>query len=146
MRKNVIKTVIMGIIMIMILSFGNTVLGTEIEKINLDYENLTMNVGETALILYTVEPSGANNVGNRTWLSHNPEIVEVDENGKITAKKEGIAQIELVINASKESGETYSATSKCEITVKNVGNNKTVTEDVKDEQVELISELPDATI
>lgn len=118
MKRFVIKTSIMGILMIILLSIGKFSLAKEFERIQLTYENLVMDQGDTTLMLYTISPAGSDNIENRTWLSHDPEIVEIDENGTITAKKEGTATIELVINGKKETGEDYSETAKCEITVR----------------------------
>lgn len=118
MKRFVIKTSIVGILMIILLSIGNFSLAKEFERIQLTYENLVMDQGDTTLMLYTISPAGSDNIENRTWLSHDPEIVEIDENGTITAKKEGTATIELVINGKKETGEDYSETAKCEITVR----------------------------
>ncbi len=108
----------MGILMIILLSIGKFSLAKEFERIQLTYENLVMDQGDTTLMLYTISPAGSDNIENRTWLSHDPEIVEIDENGTITAKKEGTATIELVINGKRETGEDYSETAKCEITVR----------------------------
>ena len=118
MKRFVIKTSIVGILMIILLSIGNFSLAKEFERIQLTSENLVMDQGDTTLMLYTISPAGSDNIENRTWLSHDPEIVEIDENGTITAKKEGTATIELVINGKKETGEDYSETAKCEITVR----------------------------
>ena len=118
MKRFVIKTSIVGILMIILLSIGNFSLAKEFERIQLTSENLVMDQGDTTLMLYTVSPAGSDNIENRTWLSHDPEIVEIDENGTITAKKEGTATIELVINGKRETGEDYSETAKCEITVR----------------------------
>lgn len=118
MKRFVIKTSIMGILMIILLSIGKFSLAKEFERIQLTYENLVMDQGDTTLMLYTISPAGSDNIENRTWLSHDPEIVEIDENGTITAKKEGTATIELVINGKRETGEDYSETAKCEITVR----------------------------
>lgn len=118
MKRFVIKTSIVGILMIILLSIGNFSLAKEFERIQLTYENLVMDQGDTTLMLYTISPAGSDNIENRTWLSHDPEIVEIDENGTITAKKEGTATIELVINGKRETGEDYSETAKCEITVR----------------------------
>lgn len=118
MKRFVIKTSIVGILMIILLSIGNFSLAKEFERIQLTSENLVMDQGDTTLMLYTISPAGSDNIENRTWLSHDPEIVEIDENGTITAKKEGTATIELVINGKRETGEDYSETAKCEITVR----------------------------
>ena len=118
MKRFVIKTSIMGILMIILLSIGKFSLAKEFERIQLTSENLVMDQGDTTLMLYTISPAGSDNIENRTWLSHDPEIVEIDENGTITAKKEGTATIELVINGKRETGEDYSETAKCEITVR----------------------------
>ena len=71
-------------------------------------DNLTLNPGNTKnmeLAVYTttgresMESHGGMRRVNRrvnakaTWVSSNPDVVEVDDNGKIIAKKEGTAQI-----------------------------------------------------
>lgn len=131
MKRFVIKTSIVGILMIILLSIGNFSLAKEFERIQLTYENLVMDQGDTTLMLYTISPAGSDNIENRTWLSHDPEIVEIDENGTITAKKEGTATIELVINGKRETGEDYSETAKCEITVRASQDSDPTFEEVK---------------
>ena len=131
MKRFVIKTSIVGILMIILLSIGNFSLAKEFERIQLTSENLVMDQGDTTLMLYTISPAGSDNIENRTWLSHDPEIVEIDENGTITAKKEGTATIELVINGKRETGEDYSETAKCEITVRASQDSDPTFEEVK---------------
>ena len=68
----------------------------------------TMNVGTNAQCTVTISPDNATNQ-NVTWESSAPSIIEVDQNGKLTAKSTGTATITVssqdgggVIPVSKE--------------------------------------------
>lgn len=129
MKKNGAKKLLIAVMLIIILGLTSmSVWAVEFDKVILEYQSLTMNVGETALMLPTVAPAGADNVTNKTWLSHDSEVVEVDQNGKVTAKKEGLTHIEYVISGKRENGEEYSATAQCEIIVKTSENNVSIAE------------------
>ena len=58
---------------------------TEVTNVTLDQTSLSLEVGATATIVATVEPTGAATV---TWASQNPAVATVD-NGVVTARTEG---------------------------------------------------------
>lgn len=58
------------------------------EKIILDKESLTLEIGDTAKLTATVTPSNTTD-GDVTWYSNDESIVTVDENGNITAVSAG---------------------------------------------------------
>ncbi len=91
-------------------------------SVSLDKTNLALSVGSSSTIKKTVSPSNAYNK-NVTWTSSNPNVATVDKNGKVTAKKVGVA----VITCKTQSG---GKTAKCRVTVsgipvKTVSLNKT---------------------
>lgn len=78
-----------------------------VTKLSLTAPN-TMNVGTNAQCTVTISPDNATNQ-NVTWESSAPSIIEVDQNGNLTAKSTGTATITVssqdgggVIPVSKE--------------------------------------------
>ncbi|WP_299090241.1 immunoglobulin-like domain-containing protein [uncultured Metabacillus sp.] len=61
-------------------------------SVTLDQETLKLSEGKTAQLTATVAPNDAVNK-EVVWSSNNEQIATVDENGKVTALKEGIAKI-----------------------------------------------------
>lgn len=80
-----------------------------VNKILLEKTNITLNEGEKAVLTAVVLPENADNT-DFSWSSADSEIAVVDENGVITAIKEGNTQI---IATTEESG----FTAKCDVTV-----------------------------
>lgn len=78
--------------------------------VELDEEELSLRVGETDVLHATVKPENATNKRVK-WESSDPEIVEVDEEGKITAISPGTA----TITVTTEDG---NKTDSVEVTVK----------------------------
>ena len=66
-----------------------------VERISLDKENLTLEEGENEMLVHTIFPSNAENK-EVTWISSDPEVVAVSENGELTAGKEGTATITVI--------------------------------------------------
>ena len=62
-----------------------------------------MKKGETKQLAYTSVPDGSI-ISDPLWESSDPSVVEVDENGKVTAEEAGEAKVELK-NAEKVLGE-----------------------------------------
>lgn len=105
MKKSVIKICVVGTLMIAsVLCLSGIVQAKEMEEIHLEQTEITLEEGKSTLLLYTVSPAGTDNITEKTWLSHNSGIATVDENGKITAQKEGTTDIDLVLIAKKEDG------------------------------------------
>ena len=78
--------------------------------VTLDKTELTLIEGETADLVATVTPDDADNK-NVIWSSSDESIATVDQDGKVTAVKEGVA----VITVTTEDG---GKTATCEVTIK----------------------------
>lgn len=63
-----------------------------VSGVELDINSVEMTVGDTAWLQANVLPQKANNQ-NVLWTSTNKSVVDVDENGKLTAKKKGTASV-----------------------------------------------------
>lgn len=83
--------------------------GIPVIGVTLNKDKLSLKKGESENLIATVMPENASNKGV-IWISSDPSIVTVDENGKITAIKEGTATITVI---TKE-GEL---TDSCEVSV-----------------------------
>lgn len=81
----------------------------EAESIVLDKTELSLEKDDTAVLTATVKPDNAQ--FELTWKSSNSAVAEVDENGKITAKGEGVATITVSIDNGRLSD-------SCSVTVK----------------------------
>ncbi len=82
----------------------------KVTGINLDKEELYISIGENLKINAYIEPANANNT-KINFKSDDEKIATIDENGVITAQKEG----ETIIYAISEENENIKA--KCKITV-----------------------------
>ena len=82
----------------------------KVTGINLDKEELYISIGENLKINAYIEPANANNT-KINFKSDDEKIATIDENGVITAQKEG----ETIIYAISEENENIK--SKCKITV-----------------------------
>ncbi|MGN0390327.1 MAG: Ig-like domain-containing protein, partial [Wujia sp.] len=78
-----------------------------VTSVKLNKVNLSLEEGQEETLIATVEPEDATN-REVTWTSGNPSVAAVDENGKVTAKKEGEAVI--TAEAKDESGKKTSCT------------------------------------
>lgn len=81
----------------------------------LNKNNLSMEIGQSETLIATIKPDNATNK-SITWESSNTSVVEVDQNGKVTAKNNG----SVTITAKASNG--FIAT--CHITVVNNTYNK----------------------
>ncbi len=87
--------------------------------ISLDYPTALLRKGDELQLKATVEPSYAD--PTVTWSSGNEEFATVDETGKVTAVKEGIATITArATNGTTDTGDDKIAT--CQIRVTDVNN------------------------
>ena len=77
--------------------------------ITLDKTKLSLEEAKTEKLTATVLPENATNK-KITWHSDKPEVAEVDQNGKVTAKKTGTAKITVTT-------EDGSKTAECTVTV-----------------------------
>jgi len=67
-----------------------------VSRIGLNKTKLNMKVGRTANLTAIVEPEETTDK-TVTWVSSNPEVVEVSCCGKVSAKSEGVATIYTAI-------------------------------------------------
>ena len=79
-----------------------------VDSISVSVKNITLKKGDTYKLTAAVLPDNATNK-LLTWISSNPSIVTVDENGNINCIKEGTAKITTKSNNNK--------TASCTITV-----------------------------
>ena len=94
--------------------------------IKLNKESVTLLKGQTDTLITTFAPEDTTFVGKASYKSSDESIITVNEDGKITAIKEG----EATVTATVKDGENeFSAT--CEITVNEIPLN-TITIDKKD--------------
>ncbi len=96
----------------------------KLKNVSID-QSVSLTVGDSYSYKVSYIPGGTENqVTKMTWESSDPSIVSVDENGKIVAKKNGVATI--TVTASKERGAC-----KCKSTVRvtdtNIGSVKKAT-------------------
>ncbi len=67
----------------------------KVTSVNLNYDNLTLLVGEKAKLVANIDPSDATNQ-LVSWKSSNSKIARVDANGLVTANKAGYAEIKVI--------------------------------------------------
>ncbi|WP_315109800.1 Ig-like domain-containing protein [Clostridium intestinale] len=108
---------------------SSTVVVTEI---SLNKTSLSLNVGQTEDLIATVKPD---NVDNKsvTWSSSDESIATVDENGKVTAIKEGNATI------TTKTADGTNLTAICAVNV--ITNNESVTVESEKDKLALNSEF-----
>lgn len=87
---------------------------TKKPTIQLSDSSLALKIDEMKQLTYTIIPNDINNK-NVKWISSDSDIVMVDDNGKVTAKKEGKASITAMVEDGSYESETC--------TVKVVGPN-----------------------
>ena len=87
-----------------------TIKSVPVASVSLNESNLSLYIGKTATLTATVTPENATNKAV-TWESSDDTIATVDNNGKVTAVKEGTA----TITATAADGSGKSAT--CTVTV-----------------------------
>ena len=116
---------------------------TSIKKVTLDETNIEMAKGEEKTISATVEPSDTTMSKELTWESSNPDVVTVDENGKIEAISGGRA----TITATSINGVSASLNVVVNVPITNATINKeSLTMNKGDEeQLEVTIEPSDAT-
>ena len=89
-----------------------------IDSIILNKYTLTLNTDDTYILIATINPNNTTEDKTLTWISSNPKVVTVDNNGKVTALSEGnaiitvstenniITNIEIVVDNSLKSEKT----------------------------------------
>ena len=79
-----------------------------VNKIGLNKTKLKLKIGKTANLTAIVEPNDTTDK-TVTWISSNPEVVQVSTSGRVTAKSEGIATIFTAIGGKFTSCEVVVA-------------------------------------
>ncbi len=103
-----------------------------VNEISLNKTSLSLNVGQTEDLIAAVKPDNAENK-KVTWSSSDESIATVDENGKVTAIKEG----SLNVTAKTTDGTNLTAT--CAVNV--ITNNESVTVESEKDKLALNSEF-----
>ncbi|WP_326514174.1 Ig-like domain-containing protein [Clostridium intestinale] len=101
-------------------------------EISLNKTSLSLNVGQVEGLIATLKPDNADNK-SVTWSSSDESIATVDENGKVTAIKEG----SVTITAKTADGTNLTAT--CAVNV--ITNNESVTVESEKDKLALNSEF-----
>ena len=70
--------------------------------LNLDKKELTLNVNDSRKYVVILTPYTIANNSQLTWVSSNPSVATVDENGVVTALTEGEATILLFSKVPKK--------------------------------------------
>ncbi len=70
----------------------NFLITQQVENIEMDFDKVTLSVGDEYRLTSVISPSNATNK-NVTWSSSNPDVVTVDDNGMLTAVSSGSATI-----------------------------------------------------
>ena len=90
---------------------GVTINVVHIESITFTDESKELEIGDEYTPEYTVNPDGYTDAFAPTWTSDNEEVATVDETGKVTAIREGVANITI---ANGEISATIAVTVKPE--------------------------------
>lgn len=88
---------------------ADNIVNVPVTGVQMDFDNITINIGETKKLSATVNPNNASNK-DVTWSSDNPNVVEIDKDGNITALATGVATITV-------SSEDWGFIDTCIITV-----------------------------
>ena len=73
-----------------------------IESVSLNKTTLTLEEQQAETLVATINPSDTTDDKTLTWKSNNPEVATVDQEGKVTAIKEGSATITVTTVNGKE--------------------------------------------
>ena len=95
-----------------------------IESVSLDKTTLTLEEQEAETLVATINPSETTDDKTLTWKSSNPEVATVDNNGKVTAVKDGTTTITVTTVNGKEATCTVTVTKK-PVPIESVSLNKT---------------------
>ena len=95
-----------------------------IESVSLNKTTLTLEEQQAETLVATINPSDTTDDKTLTWKSSNPEVATVDQEGKVTAVKEGSATITVTTVNVKEATCTVTVTKK-PVPIESVSLNKT---------------------
>ncbi|MBQ6497880.1 MAG: Ig-like domain-containing protein [Bacilli bacterium] len=99
-----------------------TVVGLDVEEIYLNYNELNLNIGESATLEITVVPAGAD-PGTVTWYSYDTSVAIVNQNGVVTAVGEGSTTI-LVTTGNESATSCTVSVGEAGVSVTGVSLNK----------------------
>ena len=105
---------------------NETTTTVDVEKVSLNKSATTLTEGENETLTATITPSNATGDKTVKWSSSNAEVAAVDSNGKVTAKKAGIAVITATSSNRKTASCTVTVKQK-EIAITGVSLNKSTT-------------------
>ncbi|NLY42857.1 MAG: hypothetical protein GX066_02575 [Clostridiaceae bacterium] len=88
----------------------------------LNKDKVTLNIGETTTLTAEIQPSNATNQ-KVSWSTNNPEVATVDENGVVTARKEGTAVITVTTEDGGFTDTCIVTVQKPEVTIKDLAIN-----------------------
>lgn len=95
----------------------------ELPNISLNKQELIMGIGDTETLSATVIPEKPDNYYHINWLSSNPDVASVDDEGNVTANSKGKTEIAAFVTPDKKA--------LCEVTVipkaTSIKINKTLT-------------------
>ena len=97
---------------------------SQITSVHLNLTAITLDEGVSQTLRATINPSDTTDDKTLTWKSSNPEVATVDNNGKVTAVKEGSATITVTTVNGKEATCTVTVTKK-PVPIESVSLNKT---------------------
>ena len=118
--KIVMKSYLKVVMMLMLMS---TVMSSCHTEINAVVSIACVNAGNVSVMSYTstiVVKKGNKSLDYEEtveWTSDNPDVAEVDSNGKITRKSPGKATITVTLTVTASDGTKESASSSCTVTV-----------------------------
>lgn len=69
-----------------------------VDSISFDQKEITIKKNQTSILDLLVYPYNATEISSFTWVSDNEEVLKVDQNGKITALKPGVATITVYMD------------------------------------------------
>ncbi len=151
-QSGYVRALAAGVVSIMAKAGDKTASCTvTINKLHVDVSSITLNKttlslveGDSETLVATVKPDNASNK-TVTWTSSDDSIATVNENGKVTAIKEGYATI--TAKAEDKTAECQVTVSKMEIPVSSIVLNTNNLEVVEGESVRLIATVnpPNAT-
>lgn len=84
---------------------GSATVVPTVTKVTLDYTKLTLTVGETVDLNATVLCSDGSQNGSVTWISSNPAVAKVDNQGQVTGADSGTAEITVQATRNQSSRE-----------------------------------------
>ena len=101
MKNSMVKQIVTALSVMFLFACKETI---PIESVTVEPSSLVMAVGESSVLKATVLPEQASIKTVRWSVTEGSEVVSVDENGKVTALKDGRAVVTAVGTGSEKSG------------------------------------------